>query len=97
MDKEEARKIYTLLAQYYPHARQLRDKLTLTAWGYVLERFAYSDVKDAVIGYAAKNKFFPDLSDLTAGLTPLPTDRETAAAWEEIRRMRLLARRMGAK
>ena len=71
MDKNERQKIYTLLSKYYPRARQLKDSATLTAWGYVLERYTYEDVKNSVINYAARNKYFPDLADLTGGLKPI--------------------------
>ena len=70
MDKNERQKVYTLLSKFYPNARQLRDQGTLTAWGFVLEKYTYEDVKSAVLSYAASNKFFPDLADLTGGLTP---------------------------
>lgn len=70
MNTAERQKIYTLLAQYFPNAKQLKDKTTLTAWGLALERFPYADVKTAVVNYAITNKFFPDLADITAGLTP---------------------------
>lgn len=73
MDKNERQKIYTLLSKFYPNARQLRDPAALTAWGYVLEKYTYEDVKNAAIDYAARNKYFPDLSDLTGGLTPIPS------------------------
>lgn len=70
MNENERKKIYTLLSKFYPNARQLRDRATLTAWGYVLEKFTYDDVKSAVLDYASRNKFFPDLADLTGTLTP---------------------------
>ena len=68
MNHHERQKIYDLLSQYFPNARQLKDKKTLTAWGLALEKFPYDDVKTAVINYAISNKFFPDLADITAGL-----------------------------
>ena len=74
MDQNERKKVYTLLSKFYPNARQLRDPAALTAWGYVLEKYTYGDVKNAVLSYAASNKYFPDLSDLTGGLTPIPAD-----------------------
>ena len=70
MDREERQRIYTLLAQFYPKAKPLQSKETLTAWGMVLERYDYEAVKASVLDYAAKSRFFPNLSDLTAGLTP---------------------------
>lgn len=70
MNEADRKKIYTLLSKFYPNARQLQDRATLTAWGYVLEKFTYDDVKTAVLDYAARNKYFPDLSDITGGLAP---------------------------
>lgn len=68
MNEADRKKIYTLLSKFYPNARQLQDRATLTAWGYVLENYPYDDVKAAVLEYAARNKYFPDLSDITGGL-----------------------------
>lgn len=71
MTVDERQKIYHLLSKFYPNARQLKDRETLTAWGIVLEDYTYPDVKTAVLRYAAKNKFFPDLADITGSLTPV--------------------------
>ena len=70
MNKEDRQKIYTLLSKYFPNARQLKDPATLTAWGLVLGKYPYDDVKNAVIEYVARNKFFPDIADITGSLTP---------------------------
>ena len=67
MDKAERERLYTLLAQFYPNAKQL-NPVTLTAWGAVLEAYDYEPVKASVLDYAAHNKYFPDLSDLLAPL-----------------------------
>lgn len=74
MNEADRKKIYTLLSKFYPNARQLQDRATLTAWGYVLENYPYDDVKAAVLEYAARNKYFPDLSDITGGLAPLSSE-----------------------
>lgn len=71
MTVDERQKIYRLLSKFYPNAKQLQDRETLTAWGIVLEDYTYDDVKTAVLRYAAKNKFFPDLADITGDLTPV--------------------------
>lgn len=68
MDKAEAIKIFELLQQFYPQAAALKDKKKRYAWRLALEPYAFDDVKAAVLAYAAKGKYFPDLSDLTAGL-----------------------------
>lgn len=85
MTEDERRKIYTLLSKFYPNARQLKDRSTLTAWGLVLEQFPYDAVKSAVLAYAARNKYFPDLSDITSGLPdpePVPAVSRTAPMGE---------------
>jgi len=79
MNKDERKKIYTLLSKFYPKAKQLKDRETLTAWGIVLENYIYDDVKTAVLRYAAKNKFFPDLADITGSLTPIQAVEPVAA------------------
>ena len=63
MDKIERKKLFSLLRQFYPNARQL-NAVTMTAWAAVLEGYDYAAVKAAVLDYAAHNKFFPDLADL---------------------------------
>lgn len=106
MDKDERQKIYTLLSKYYPNARQLKDKHTLLAWGYALQRFPYEAVKNAVIDYATGNKYFPDLADITAPLAhsirvdrPSPgtaRDAQLCALWRrEMDRLRPLRRAAG--
>lgn len=100
MNHHERQKIYDLLSQYFPNARQLKDKKTLTAWGLALEKFPYDDVKTAVINYAISNKFFPDLADITSGLVPVnaaptaapvPMDKYAIlqARWVQLYRQRL--------
>ena len=83
MDKEERRKVYRLLHQYYPRARQLQSPETLTAWGFVLENYTYEDVKNKILKYVATNKYFPDISDITGDLRPIediPEEPEMAAS-----------------
>ncbi len=65
MDKTERKKLFSLLRQFYPNAKQL-NPVTMTAWAAVLENYDYEPVKAAALDYAAHNKYFPDLSDLLA-------------------------------
>lgn len=67
MDKTERKKLFSLLRQFYPNAKQL-NPVTMTAWAAVLENYDYEPVKAAALDYAAHNKYFPDLSDLLATL-----------------------------
>lgn len=94
MNRTEREKIYRLLSNFYPNARQIQSRETLTAYGLALERFTYEDVKAAVVDYAMRNKFFPDLSDLLSGLTPEAT---RPAAGETDDRMAELLERVFAK
>lgn len=71
MDREERQKVYRLLHQFYPRARQLQNPETLTAWGFILEDYTYEDVKKKILKYAATNKYFPDVADITGDLTPI--------------------------
>ena len=89
MNREERKKIYLLLSQYYPQAKQLKSSATLTAWGLILENFTYEDVKRKVLSYATRNKFFPDISDITGDLPVIegpaeePAYKPAREAWEE--------------
>ena len=74
MNREERKKIYFLLSQFYENAKQLKSPEKLTAWGLVLQNYTYGDVKAKVLEYAAQNKYFPDISDITAGLTPVASE-----------------------
>ena len=71
MNKDEREKIYMLLSQFYPNARELKSRETLTAYGLVLARFSYEDVKASVLDHVTKNKFFPNVSELVGKLNPI--------------------------
>ena len=43
-----------------------------------MEPYAYEDAKAAAIAYARKNKFFPDVADITGGLAPIEPEKEEA-------------------
>lgn len=76
MDKTEREKIYTLLSQFYPNARELKSREKLTAYGLVLSRFSYEDVKSAVLDHASKNRYFPNVSELVGKLTPISAPKQ---------------------
>lgn len=66
MEKSEVAKLFTLLLQFYPN-KQISENMKL-AWCIALEPYKYGDVRAAAVAYARRNKFFPDISDLTMGL-----------------------------
>lgn len=92
MDKTEREKIYTLLSQFYPNARELKSREKLTAYGLVLSRFSYEDVKSAVLDHASKNRYFPNVSELVGKLTPISAPKQeptkekerNAAFWDYV-------------
>lgn len=78
MRKSEVESLFNLLGEFYPNAKQLCSKTAQAAWVLVLEPYAYEDAKAAAIAYARKNKFFPDVADITGGLHPIEPDRKEA-------------------
>lgn len=81
MDKTDAGKIFDLLEQFYPNAAAIKDKKKRYAWRLALEPYSFEDVRAAVLDYAAKGKYFPDLSDITANL-----DRREASTPDKAKR-----------
>lgn len=64
----ELDRFFDLYQQFWPN-KKISKNMRL-AWGMALEPFPYEDVKAAAVAHARKNKFPPDVSDLTAGLMP---------------------------
>lgn len=80
MDYPRRQKLYQLMAQFWPNSRLTKDPAMRTAWGQVLEKFPYDDVKSRVLDLAATSKYPPDLADLTAPLVPPAADNAIGAA-----------------
>ncbi|MET0016500.1 hypothetical protein [Oscillibacter sp.] len=78
MQKSEVESLFNLLEQFYPNAKQLCSKTVQAAWVLALEPYAYEDAKAAAIAYARKNKFFPDVADITGGLSHVEPEAEEA-------------------
>ena len=101
MTKEDTAKIFVLMQQFYPNARQLKDSTTRLAWELAIQRFPYEAVKNSVVEYAIGNKFFPDLSDITSGLIPEvaplhePASEACDVSWA-IPHMQKMVERLGA-
>lgn len=66
MNRWDTDRLFTLLAQFYPNGRVTETKKK--AWALALEPYEYEAVKAAAVKYAAQNKYFPDLADLTGNL-----------------------------
>jgi hypothetical protein len=76
MQKSDVESLFNLLEQFYPNAKQLCSKPVQAAWVLALEPYAYEDAKAAAIAYARKNKFFPDVADITGGLSPIEPEKQ---------------------
>lgn len=71
MTKDEFEQVFVALGLFWP--RETVSDSRRAAWWMALEPFAYrSGVRERIIAYARspKGNFFPDVADLTAGLTP---------------------------
>lgn len=68
MDRSEVEKLFTLFSQFWPN-KQVTTKMKL-AWEIALEPYSYADVRAAAVAYARRNKFFPDVADITMGIEP---------------------------
>lgn len=68
MDKCEVEKLFTLFSQFWPN-KQVTTKMKL-AWEIALEPYSYAGVRAAAVAYARRNKFFPDVADITMGIEP---------------------------
>lgn len=65
MDRQDVDKLFRLLSQYYPNAKQLRSPDTKLAWALALEQYSYDDIRAAAVEHGAREKYFPDIADLT--------------------------------
>lgn len=74
MTKAEFDKLWRLLGTYWPNAQQAKNADMRLAWWYAVQPINYDDAKAAVIAYTRKNKFFPDVADVTSGLIPEEPD-----------------------
>lgn len=82
MDRCEVEKLFTLFSQFWPN-KQVTAKMKL-AWEIALEPYGYADVRAAAVAYARRNKFFPDVADITMGIAPQeePPPEETPDTME---------------
>lgn len=72
MTGEAVSRILSLLSDYFPNRKITPD--LQRAWQLALKPYDYKDVKAQVVRYVRRNKFFPDVADITAAL-PEPERR----------------------
>lgn len=92
MDRRETEKLFNLFLVYWPNSEQAKSKTVMAAWALALEPFSYDDVKAATADYAAKNKFFPDVCDITGKLSPNVTAAEPERTPGQSERKRIFAK-----
>lgn len=71
MTKEEFEQVFTALGLFWP--RETVSESRKAAWWLALKPYPYQGgVREKIIAYARspKGNFFPDVANLTAGLTP---------------------------
>lgn len=76
MTREETDKLFDLLEQFYPNAKQVKSEKTKIAWSMALKDFTYNDVKNSAIDYAIEGQYFPNLTDITLKLKPKTTTNQ---------------------
>ena len=78
MLKDEFEKIWTLYRTLFPASTaRLNSVNTRKVWEAALEPYRMEDVASASIHWARKNKFFPDIADITGDLRPIEVPDST--------------------
>ena len=73
MDRAETRQLLDMLAEFYPRpAKERRSTKQELAWAFALAPYDYGAVKAAALQHVRSSSFFPDVSELTAGLGGAP-------------------------
>ena len=69
MQTEEFEKIWTLYRTLFPaSAAKVKSENVKMVWRVALAPFAMDDVVEASMNWARRNKFFPDIADITGSL-----------------------------
>lgn len=77
MDGAAVSRILALLSAYFPN-RRITPEIQ-RAWQLALKPYDYKDAKAQVVRYVRRNKYFPDVADITAAL-PEPEQRNGESA-----------------
>ena len=76
MKEAEFTQIWNLLEVYFSAASAKKSASFKKAWFVAMQPYRKDDVTAAIVNYARKNKYFPDLSDITADLPLEQADEE---------------------
>lgn len=80
MTNGEFEKVWRLLGSLWPAAAAKKSKVDIAVWRKGLSGYAMADVSERIMDYAKQNKYFPDLSDVTAGLKTEDEEKEETMA-----------------
>lgn len=78
MESREFEKIWALYRILYPSHHSLENENFKIVWEVALQPFSLDDVTASVMDHARKKKFFPNIAEITASLTPvgLPLEKQ---------------------
>lgn len=79
MTSKDFSKIWNLLRTLFPASPRVKSENERIVWQIALQPYALDDVTAAVMEWGRRRKFFPDIFDITAGLTQEETAFENAA------------------
>lgn len=76
MTQGEVNKLFSLLLAFYPHSANAGGEQTRIAWYMALQEYTYEELRETALRYAAKEKYFPQLSEL---LSYMPYEKKSNA------------------
>lgn len=78
MNTKEFDKLWRLFEELFPAAVKKKGINGRTVWERAMSPYSLEEATEATMKYARQNKFFPDVADITGGLTPVEPEREEA-------------------
>lgn len=76
MDTAEFGNLWTLMANLFPASPKLKKQNMKKVWEIAVSSYALEDVTSSMVAYARKNKFFPDIADITSGLAEISGEKK---------------------
>lgn len=77
MTKDEFEALWGMMRGLWTRTENMKIPPKKQIWQMALEPYSAKDVQAAVVSYARKSKFFPDIADITASLQPeIPTEAD---------------------
>lgn len=76
MKSADFEKIWNLYQTLFPGHHNLRNENTRIVWEVALRPYALGDVVEASMDWARRSKYFPNIAEITAGLTQVESPLE---------------------